>query len=141
MVLRRFLSFGSQGQPIIRKTSAHGLGHLIAPYGPEEAPPSMSAPAVPLSEIGVERWQYDLWLQIIRAVLGGHPEQVDLTYHPALQLPAMSRYAVTTPVLERWFKKHNANRPYEDRISRSISCVVSRRRHWLRQARSRISSP
>src|ERR1700730_4603147 len=28
----------------------------------------------------------------------------------------MSRYAVTTPVLERWFKKHNANRPYEDRV-------------------------
>jgi DNA-binding Xre family transcriptional regulator len=65
---------------------------------------------------GVERWQYDLWFQIIRANLDGHPEQVDLTYHPALQLPAMSRYSVTTPVLERWFKQHNANRPYEDRV-------------------------
>jgi hypothetical protein len=48
--------------------------------------------------------------------LDGHPEQVDLTYHPALQLPAMSRYAVTTPALERWFKKYNATRPYEDRV-------------------------
>jgi hypothetical protein len=28
----------------------------------------------------------------------------------------MSRYAVTTPALERWFKKHNTNRPYEDRV-------------------------
>jgi hypothetical protein len=54
----------------------------------------------PLSEIGAERWQYDLWFQIIRADLDGHPEQVDLTYHPAPQLPAMSRYAVTTPALE-----------------------------------------
>ena len=90
---------------------------MIAPYGPEEAPPSIPAPAVPLSEIGADRWQYDLWFQIVRAVLDGHPEQVDLTYHPALQLPAMSRYAVTTPVLERWFKKYNATRPYEDRVN------------------------
>ena len=81
-----------KGQPVIRKASAHGLGHLMAPYGLEEAPPNIPAPAVPLSEIGVDRWQYDLWFQIVRAVLDGHPEQVDLTYHPALQLPAMSRY-------------------------------------------------
>jgi hypothetical protein len=47
--------------------SAHGLGHLMAPYGPEEAPPNIPAPAVPLSEIGVERWQYVLWFQITRA--------------------------------------------------------------------------
>jgi hypothetical protein len=115
---KRYVLFNldEQGQPIIRKASAHGLGHLMAPYGSEEAPSSILAPAVPLSEIGVERWQYDLWFQIIRAVLGGHPEQVDLTQHTALQLPAMSRYAVTTPALERWFKKHNTNRPYEDRV-------------------------
>jgi hypothetical protein len=88
----------------------------MAPYGPEEVPPSFSAPAVSPSEIGVERWEYDLWFQIIRAALGDHPEQVGLTYHPALQLPAMSRYAVTTPVLERWFKEYNANRSYQDRV-------------------------
>jgi hypothetical protein len=57
-----------------------------------------------------------LWFQIIRAVLGGHPEQVDLTHHLALQLPAMSRYAVTTPALERWFNKYNENRSYKHRV-------------------------
>jgi hypothetical protein len=115
---KRYVLFNldEQGQPIIRKASAHRLGQLIAPYGPEEAPPNFPAPAVPLSEIGVERWQYDLWFQIIRADLDGHPEQVDLTYHSALQLPAMSRYAVTTPALERWFKEYNANRSYQDRV-------------------------
>jgi len=115
---KRYVLFNldEQRRPIIRKASAHGLGHLIAPYGSEEAPPNIPAPAAPLSEIGVERWQYDLWFQITRAALDGHPEQVDLTYHPALQLPAMSRYVVTTPALERWFKKYNAKRPYEDRV-------------------------
>jgi hypothetical protein len=68
------LNFEELGQPIIRKASAHGFGHLIAPYDPEDAPPNVSAPAVPLSEIGVERWQYDLWFQIVRAALDGHPE-------------------------------------------------------------------
>src|ERR1700731_1005622 len=60
---KRYVLFNldEQGQPIIRKASAHGLGHLMVPYGSEEARPSIPAPAVPLSEIGVERWQYDLW--------------------------------------------------------------------------------
>jgi hypothetical protein len=115
---KRYVLFNidEQGQPIIRKASAHGLGHLIAPYDVENAPLHIPGPAVPLSDIGVERWEYDLWFQIIRAALDGHPEQVDLNYYPALQLPAMSRYAVTTPALEGWFKQHNANRPYEDRV-------------------------
>jgi hypothetical protein len=115
---KRYVLFNidEQGQPVLRKASAHGLGHLLASYRPKEAPPDIPAPAVPLPKIGVERWQYDLWFQIIRAVLDGHPEQVDLSYHPALQLPAMSRYSVTTPALERWFQHHNANRPYEDRV-------------------------
>jgi DNA polymerase family B len=113
---KRYVLFNldEQRRPIIRKASAHGLGHLIAPYGSE--PSNIPAPTVPLSEIGVDRWQYNLWFQIVRAVLDGHPEQVNLTYHPALQLPAMSRYAVTTPALERWFKKYNATRPYEHRV-------------------------
>jgi hypothetical protein len=134
---KRYVLFNlnEQGQPVIRKASAHGLGHLMAPYGPEEAPPNILAPAMPLSEIGVDRWQYDLWFQIVRTTLDGHPEQVDLTYHPALQLPAMSRYAVTTPALERWFKKHNARRSYHIRSSHSISCVAFRRRRSPEQAR------
>jgi hypothetical protein len=115
---KRYVLFnlGEQGLPIIRKASAHGLGHLMAPYSPDDAPPNIPAPSVSLSESGVERWQYDLWFQIIRAALNSLPEQVDLTYHPALQLPAMSRYAVTTPALQRWFKKYNVNRPYQDRV-------------------------
>ena len=41
-----------------------------------------------MNDIGVERWQYDLWYEIIRAALEGHPDQVDLSYHEALNQPA-----------------------------------------------------
>jgi hypothetical protein len=104
------------GEIIIRKASAHGLGHLIAPYSENEAPNSIPAPLVPLAEIGVERWQYDLWHQIIRVALDGHPDQVDLNYHAALNLPAASRYGGTTPALLGWFKKHNQNREYSRQV-------------------------
>ena len=77
---KRYVLFNldERGQPIIRKASAHGLGHLIAPYGPDKAPPNILAPGVSVLEIGVECWQYDLWFQIISAAFGDHPEQVDL---------------------------------------------------------------
>jgi hypothetical protein len=106
----------SDGQIIIRKASAHGLGHLRPPYTESEAPPSISAPGVGLDEIGVERWQYDLWHQIIRAAIDDHPDQFDLDYHPNLNLPAASRYGATTPNLLGWFDKHNEGRSYADQV-------------------------
>ena len=112
-------NIAADGQIIIRKASAHGLGHLLAPYSDSEASPSIPAPAVGLDEIGVERWQYDYWHQIIRAALDGHPDQVDLDYHPKLDSPAASRYGATTPNLLGWFKKHNVDRSYDDQVKPS----------------------
>lgn len=104
------------GQITIRKASAHGLGHLLAPYKPENAPTFIPAPTVPLSEIGVERWHYDLWHQIIRATLDGHPNQVDFSFHGNLDKPAASRYGATTPALLGWFRNHNQDRMYADQV-------------------------
>ncbi len=112
-------NFGPDDRIIIRKASGHGLGHLLPPYDEADAPAFIPAPAVPLAEIGVERWQYDFWHQIVRAALDGHPDQVELSYHPALALPAASRYAATTPKLLRWFAKHNKNRPYAEQVKPS----------------------
>lgn len=109
-------NLSEDGRPIIRKASAHGLGHLLPPYGPDDAPASIPAPSIPLSEIGVDRWQYDLWHQIIQAELQGHPDQVDLSYHPALEGQAASRYGATTPDLLAWFKLRNRNRAYRDQV-------------------------
>ena len=115
---KRYVLFNlaPDGTPIIRKASAHGLGHMLAPYREDDPPPTIPAPSVSLAEIGVARWHYDLWFQIIRSVQEGHPMRVDLSYHPALDRPAASRYGATSPDLLRWFKIFNQDRSYLDQV-------------------------
>ena len=105
-----------KGRPILRKASAHGLGHLRSPYEDTSPAVGIPAPRVPLHEIGVELWQHDLWIKIVRAALSGDPDRVDLSFHPALGKPAISRYAATTPKLLRWFRQFNANQPYDRQV-------------------------
>jgi hypothetical protein len=103
-------NLSSDGQVILRKASAHGLGHLLPPYRDDNSPKTIAKPLFPLRQIGVEQWQHDLWHRIIRATLDDHTDEVDLDYHPALKTPAASRYAATTPELLAWFKKYNSER-------------------------------
>jgi len=106
-----------RGRPVMRKVSAHGLGHLLSPYDKDEAPKKIPKPTVSLSDLGgVQRWQHDLWYRIVQAALGDTPEQVKLDYLPGLQRPAVSRYAATTPNLLRWFRKYNAEKPYRAQV-------------------------
>jgi hypothetical protein len=115
---KRYVLFnvGPSGEVVIRKASAHGLGHYLAPYEAENPPRSIPAPSVSLEEIGVDRWHYDLWHTVIRAALEGHPDQVDLSYHSGLSEPAVSRYGATTPKLLGWFKLHNSGREYGSQV-------------------------
>ena len=106
----------ADGEPILRKASAHGLGHLRPPYDDKEAPDHLPRPQRPLREIGVERWQHDLWLKIIEAALAGHPDQVDLSDLPDIDEPTLSRYSATTPDLLAWFKSFNAGKPWEAQV-------------------------
>ncbi len=114
---KRYVLFNldASGRPVIRKASAHGLGHLIAPYGEEEAPADIPAPVMKLEDIGVVRWQHDLWYRIVCAALEGHPDQIDLDL-PSFDRPAVARYAATTPVLLQWFKGFNEGKPYRDQV-------------------------
>ncbi len=115
---KRYVLFNLDGQnrPIIRKALAHGLGHWLAPYGESDAPASIPQPAIPLSEIGADRWHHDLWYQIILAELEGHSDQVDFSVLPNLDRPAASRYSASTSALLHWFDKFNLNRPYSDQV-------------------------
>jgi len=115
---KRYVLFNldSENRPIIRKALAHGLGHWLPPYGQDDAPTSIPAPAIPLSDIGADRWHHDLWYQIIVAEIEGHPDQVDLSMLPALDRPAASRYSASTSALLRWFEKFNEGRPYSEQV-------------------------
>ena len=104
------------GGPIMRKVSAHGLGHLRSPYGESDAPGHLPTPHQSVLGSGIERWHCDLWNHIVSAGVAGHPDQVRLDYHPALNATAISRYAATTPELLRWFSTYNRDRQYRDQV-------------------------
>ena len=106
----------SNGMPIIRKASAHGLGHLRPPYDKTNPIEDMPEPQINLRKAGLSRWQHDLWIKIIEGGKSAKPLQVDLDYHPALQLPAIGRYSATSPHLLRWFGRHNESRAYVNQV-------------------------
>jgi DNA-binding phage protein len=104
------------GRPVLRKASAHGLGHLMAPYSEAAAPQSVSTPVVPLKDIGVDRWQHDVWYRIVEAALNNCPDRPSLSDLPGFNQPAASRYGATTPSLLRWYDSYNEGRDYRDQV-------------------------
>ncbi|WP_414900769.1 hypothetical protein ACMT1E_13050 [Sphingomonas flavalba] len=110
-------NLAADGTPIMRKASAHGLGHLLPPYGDDH--PATTIPTHHPSVLGkgIMRWHADLWWKIVSAAFAKHPDQVSRDYHPALARPAVSRYGATSPDLLLWFKPYNqAGRPYRDQV-------------------------
>jgi transcriptional regulator with XRE-family HTH domain len=99
-------------RPIIRKASAHGLGHLLPPTDDQSSlPPDMPEPTPILDMKELKRWQYGFWYRILQAALQNHPDQVNLE-GLSFDQAAASRYAATSPALLRWFKKHNRRKSY-----------------------------
>ena len=74
------------------------------------------AESVLLADIGVERWQYDFWYQIIMADLEDHPDQVDLSPLPNLDIPAASRYSAASVPLLHWFDKFNEGKTWREQV-------------------------
>lgn len=128
------------GNPVIRKASGHGLGHLLPPYTEPTDSCGLPAPSVPLAEIGVARWQHDLWCCIIIAALNGDPDQPDFYTLPNFDLPALSRYAATTPELLRWFKHYNQDRPYLDQV-RPFNFLTAMQAHRIRAGMDKMPKP
>jgi hypothetical protein len=98
-----------EGKPIIRKASAHGLGHFSAPYGQEEESRDERGS-------GVRLWEEDVWKQIISAALGDKPREVDYAFRREMLRPAHSRYGSTRPAVLNWFKRYNEGRPYPEQV-------------------------
>jgi len=107
---KRYVLFDREdaGQPVIRKASRHGLGHLLAPY--KDPVPTRTG------RIGVQLWQEDVWREIIRADDEGRPNQPAFDRLPGLDQPAATRYAVTNQTLMAWFKGYNASVAEADRV-------------------------
>jgi len=107
-------NIGAKGEPIIRKATAHGLGHLLAPF--IDIPSDFPAPTAPLDDIGVKPWQYCLWVCILRAVMAGHPDRPDFSVLPNFDRPAVTQYSATTPHLLDGFDSYNRDKPYAQQI-------------------------
>lgn len=107
-----------EGRPVIRKASAHGLGHLFPPYGDDDGAPDFPPPIEGLKagKDHLARWQYDVWYAILSHELSGAPGRVRFDYHPALLNPAVSRYGATSPTLLRWMDSINDGLDYVDRV-------------------------
>jgi len=89
--------------------SAHGLGHLLPPYDEKSAPANIPSPPVKLSNLGVQRWQCDVWYRILEGALTS-TDQVSLSELPGFDHPAVTRYSATTPSLLRWCGCYNKER-------------------------------
>ncbi|MGH6877533.1 MAG: helix-turn-helix domain-containing protein [Rhizomicrobium sp.] len=113
---KRYVLFNidAKGASVIRKATAHGLGHLLAPF--VEIPPGFPEPVVPLDKIGVNAWQYCLWICILRAVLAGSPDRPEYSALPNFSQPAVTKYAATTPHLLAWFESYNRDKPYAEQV-------------------------
>lgn len=109
-------NLASDGSPVMRKVSAHGLGHLRPPYDEHQVPANLPVPDESVLRDGTARWHCDFWHQIVNAALAGAPDRVQRGWHPAMDNPAVSRYGATTPTLLRWFATHNRNRPYREQV-------------------------
>lgn len=119
-------NIGSNGVPVIRKATAHGLGHFVAPYGDDNGAPGFPPPLADLKagKDRLARWQYDVWFAILSHELSpavrddptGMSCRVKFDYHPALSRPAVSKYAATSPAMLRWLDPINRDLAYPDRV-------------------------
>jgi hypothetical protein len=94
----------AEGEPIIRKASAHGLGHLLPPYDDKDNPG--------VRDSGVLLWQEDLWKAIIKSLRSANPVELPVDWREELSHPAVSQYTAATPDRRDWFKDFNLGKRY-----------------------------
>jgi len=100
---------GADGLLDLCKGSAHGLGHLVAPYPDKDEGQRRR-------RLKVGQWQEDVWIEIIRACEAGTPDDFDLSKLPGFEKIAASQYAATRPQLLGWFRGWNESRPFDRQV-------------------------
>lgn len=135
-------NLNADGRPILRKASAHGLGHLRPPYDADHASASIPAPRVSYEDLGVSRWQHDLWYRVLQAALEGHPDHVRLDDLPGFDAPAMTQYAATTAQRTALVRHVQRSKDYREQVRRLgfLSAFQARRSARQRFALSGDSS-
>jgi hypothetical protein len=107
-----------QGRPIIRKASAHGLGHMLAPYHDDDDrsgfPPPL--PGLMAGKDRLARWQHDAWHAILAHELSSNSQRIRFDYHPALKQPCLSKFSATSPAMLRWMDHYNEGLDYADQV-------------------------
>jgi DNA polymerase type B, organellar and viral len=91
----------------LRKTSEHGLGHLLNPLDPE-------AQAVKGDEEDAPQWIQSLWEVLIRRQLGQCPDLPEW-----INRPALSRVGATTPEIVRRLNQARRHLPYAEQVKPS----------------------
>lgn len=89
-------NIGEDGEPIVRKSSEHGLGHLLNPIDPESANPD---------------WMRSLWEGLVREALG-RPS----TWPQWLVRPAIGRISASSPEMLKPFAELNRNKLYRQQV-------------------------
>lgn len=102
-------------RPVIRRLSAHGLGHLLPPTEKDLPTPRIPKPVFDLDKAGVRRWHYDVWFRILQAALKSS-DVVDFESVIGFSNKAVVRYAATTPTLLQWYSKYNRALPYAAKV-------------------------
>lgn len=108
---KRYALFNLQaGEPLLRKVSAHGLGHLYPPF---EAPTDLDWK----SNGKAAYWHEELWRLILSAALDDRDDTLHFMDEAAFDKPAGSRYAATSPdMVSNWFGAFNDARLYGDQV-------------------------
>lgn len=96
------------GMVVIRKASAHGLGHLLQPY---ENPNKSEK-----DNAKVAYWHKELWTAICKAALAGADHNGEFISDHRLDIPAASRYGANTPALLKWFSDYNSDLPRSEQV-------------------------
>ncbi|MEL6568704.1 MAG: hypothetical protein AAFQ22_09820 [Pseudomonadota bacterium] len=108
---KRYALFNQQnGQPVLRKVSAHGLGHLHPPF---HAP--ANSDWKPNGKTAY--WHETLWRLILKAAIDGRDDQLHFMDEADFHRPAASRYSATSPnMVSNWFGGFNEGRAYCDQV-------------------------